>query len=577
MPRPEAGFRALLGRAALAASPWLGLACVGTLAQAGAAAALVPLAREAAAVFGAPGGRLEGWLGMLLGLFAARALGTALALACGAAFAQAAARRLREGTFARALAAGPAFWARFTPAEVTSRLVVDLQALQGAAAVFVAEGVPGLVVAIVALGLAVSLDPRLALASLVGLPLVMGAIGAFSARIGKLAASAQASAAGLVGASAESLERRAVVLAFRQAPREIGRFTAHSAAWARSLRASEAVGAFQQPVVALLHAGAIAGVLWVAGAELAAGRLALPSLLAFGAALGMAIDPTLGVTKAFASAQGARSALARLAELHRAAAEAPMPPPGTATEGLPGAPALAIEDLSVRHPGALRQALAGVSLTVARGERVVVVGPSGAGKSTLIAAVLGLLPPEGGTVRLSGVAPAEWAPSAFGRRVCWVPQSPQLFAGTIAENLRFGAPEASEAALWDALERAQAADFVRALPGGLEARLGPDGEGLSGGQRQRLAVARALVPGPALLLCDEPTASLDPELARAFYAGLGRLAEGRTLVVVAHTPAALAIATRVVVLEDGRVSADGPPEAVAAAAGFYERAFAAGA
>ncbi|WP_020119545.1 thiol reductant ABC exporter subunit CydD [Streptomyces canus] len=227
--------------------------------------------------------------------------------------------------------------------------------------------------------------------------------------------------------------------------------------------------------------------------------------------------------------------------------ETPVPASGTAA--VP-AGALAFERVTVRYPGRSGDAVTDVSFEVAPGETVALVGPSGAGKSTLLNVLLGFVRPAGGRVRIGGADLAEVDLEEWRSRVAWVPQRPQLFAGTIAENVRLARPDAEEAAVRRALGDAGALEFVDALPLGADTALGEDGAGLSAGQRQRLSLARAFLADRPVLLLDEPTAALDGATEAEVVAAVRRLAAGRTVLLVVHRPALLGVADRVVRLAE---------------------------
>ncbi|WP_406309887.1 thiol reductant ABC exporter subunit CydD [Streptomyces sp. NBC_00623] len=221
------------------------------------------------------------------------------------------------------------------------------------------------------------------------------------------------------------------------------------------------------------------------------------------------------------------------------------------TADVPPSLRLELEGVTVRHEGRAEPSLDGASLVVDEGETVALVGPSGVGKSTLLNVVLGFAAPDEGRIRVGGVDLATLAPERWRERIAWVPQRPQLFAGTIAENVRLARPDADDSAVTAALRDAGAYDFVAELPDGAQTLLGEDGAGLSAGQRQRLALARAFLADRPLLLLDEPTASLDGETEAGIVEAVRRLAAGRTVLLVVHRPALLSIADRVVVLEAG--------------------------
>lgn len=238
--------------------------------------------------------------------------------------------------------------------------------------------------------------------------------------------------------------------------------------------------------------------------------------------------------------------------------EAPVPAPGSlhAPVGEIG-----FEGVSVRYPGRSGDAVSDVSFAVEPGETVALVGPSGAGKSTLLNVLLGFVEPATGRVRVGGVDLADADLAEWRSQVAWVPQRPHLYAGSIAENVRLARPDADDAALRRAIVDAGAAGFVDALPDGVDTVLGEDGAGLSAGQRQRLALARAFLADRPVLLLDEPTASLDGATEAEVVEAVRRLAVGRTVLLVVHRPALLAVADRVVRLEPGApVEASGPAE-----------------
>ncbi len=234
---------------------------------------------------------------------------------------------------------------------------------------------------------------------------------------------------------------------------------------------------------------------------------------------------------------------------------------------------LEIEEVSVHHEGRRGAAPERASLVVEPGETVALVGESGSGKSTLLNVLLGFTEPTTGTVRVGGVDLREIDTEEWWQQVAWVPQRPYLFAGTIADNVRLARPEADDAAVYEALREAGAEEFVAALPHGARTPLGEDGAGLSAGQRQRLALARAFLADRPVLLLDEPTAALDGETETAVVEAVGRLARGRTVLLVVHRPALLSVADRVVSLASASASAEEAPDRVpsAEAGGRRER------
>ena len=232
-------------------------------------------------------------------------------------------------------------------------------------------------------------------------------------------------------------------------------------------------------------------------------------------------------------------------------------PPDRGTAPVPAGPVdLRLDGVRLTHPSRVIPALDGVDLTVPAGRTVLLTGTSGAGKSTLLSVLLRFADADEGRISVDGVDLRDLPVDAWRRRIAWVPQRPYLFDASVADNVRLGVPDASDEAVVRAVALAEAADVVAALPDGYATRLGERGTRLSAGQRQRIALARAFLrrlDGASLVLLDEPTAHLDPDNAAAVRAGVARLLDGATGIVVAHDAGWADLADEVVCLEAGRV------------------------
>jgi ATP-binding cassette subfamily B protein len=315
----------------------------------------------------------------------------------------------------------------------------------------------------------------------------------------------------------------------------------------------------------------IVAILWfgsrlVIGGEITGGRLGQFVLYATFAAGAMA--ELAEVWGELAQAAGAAERLMELMEVEpqiKAPAHPkplPMPPLGT----------IAFQDVRFAYPSRPGMgALDGASFAVERGETVAIVGPSGAGKSTIFNLILRLYDPQSGVVAVDGVPVADADPGELRSRLALVPQEVALFDDTIAENIRYGEPEAGRAEIERAAAAAQADSFIRALADGYETRLGERGVTLSGGQRQRIALARAILRDAPVLLLDEATSALDAESEVAVQKALERLTAHRTTLVIAHRLATVQRADRILVMDKGRIVEQGRHADLMRRGGLYSR------
>lgn len=240
--------------------------------------------------------------------------------------------------------------------------------------------------------------------------------------------------------------------------------------------------------------------------------------------------------------------------------------PETPTE--PGA--ISFDNVYLRYPARSDEvALNGINLRVAPGEMVALVGPSGSGKSSILDLVQRFYDPTEGVVSVSGVDARRLSSAVLRGQVGFVPQNPIVFAGSIMVNVLYGVPDANEEEIRSALEQANALEFVEALENGLHTHVGEDGQGLSGGQRQRLAIARALLTAPRILLMDEPTSALDAQSEETICRTLASIKGRCTVLIVAHRLSTAAVADRIVVLEEGRVIAEGSHDSLLRENGLY--------
>ena len=410
------------------------------------------------------------------------------------------------------------------------------------------------------------LDPRLTLL-VVGFLAVSGIL---SWRIGRslptIRRSVQSIGARLAARLQEGLAGARTVKAFGNERREIESLDEEN----RTLRGLELSGGrlegFIVPVFDLMEILGVVLVVWYGGHLILAKRITPGGLVAFIAYMEILAGPVSRVSRFYRHIQGCRAVGGRLTEILQDRDELPMGR-GLCPEG--AAWGVRLEAVSFRYPGAGREALSNLSFEVGPGQAVAVVGRNGAGKSTLMDVVLRFHDPIAGRVLVAGVDLRDWDMERWRAAVGVMPQEVFLFNATVAENIAYGRPGADRAAIEDAARAAGLEPLVRRLPDHLETVVGDRGARLSGGERQRLALARLFLRDPAILVLDEPTAHLDGEALEVVGAALRGLMKGRTTFIVAHRAETVGLADRVLLLDHGRLVADGAPGDLNAAHPLY--------
>ena len=410
-------------------------------------------------------------------------------------------------------------------------------------------------------------DVGLSWLMLVSVPALVLSVGAIVIRMVPQFRAMQTRIDGVNRVLREQLTGIRVVRAFVREHAETDRFADSNAdLTATALRAGRLQVLIFPTVMLILNFSSIA-VLWFGAGRVDAGQIQVGSLTAFLLYLMQILMSVMMATFMVMMIPRAAVSADRIGGVLETSSS--VVPPQQPADDVPARGDLELRDVEMRYPGAASPVLRGVSLHATPGRTTAIVGSTGAGKTTLLNLVPRLFDATGGGVLVDGVDVRDMEPEALWRRIGLVPQKAFLFTGTVASNLRYGKPEATDEELWAALEVAQARDFVAALPGGLAAEILQGGSNLSGGQRQRLAIARALVRRPQIYLFDDSFSALDTATDARLRAALRPWTRDATVVVVAQRVSTIVDADQIVVLEDGVVAGRGTHEELLAGCPTY--------
>ena len=478
---------------------------------------------------------------------------------------------IRKAVFDHVLTLTPAFFEVTRTGEVLSRLTADttlVQTVVGSSASIAARNV---VMFIGGLILMFATSWKLTAFVVAAVLVVVLPLLAFGRWVRKLSRKSQDKLADTSAHASETLNAVHTVQAFNREGHEKQRFgQAVEETFAVSILRTRA-RAVMTAVAVFAVFGSIDAVGWVGAQSVLAGTMTPGQLVQFISYALLVAGGVGAISETWGDLQRAAGASERLVELFTVppAIAAPLHPKHLP---VPARGAVRFDDVEFRYP--LRPdtaALNGFSLEVQPGEAVALVGPSGAGKSTVFQLLLRFYAAQKGTVSFDDVDIADLEASELRRAIALVAQDPVIFSGTIADNIRYGRPDASDEDVREAAEGAAAAEFIDRLPQGFDAPLGERGITLSGGQRQRLAIARAMLRNAPLLLLDEATSALDAENERLVQQGLANLMAGRTTIVIAHRLATIQRLKRIVVMDEGAVVGEGSHAELVAGGGLYAR------
>jgi ATP-binding cassette subfamily B multidrug efflux pump len=473
------------------------------------------------------------------------------AVYCGAKVAMAFGRDVRRELFHRVIAFSQREVNLFGAPSLITRITNDVQQVQMLVVMTCTFAVAAPITVVGGVFAALRQDVGLAWLALVSLPALGLSVGTIVWRMIPLFRAMQERIDDANLVLREQIAGMRVVRAFVREPHEVARFGGvNDELTDVSLRAGR-LQALMFPTLMLIINASSVGVLWFGANRVSSGDMSVGSLVAFLTYFTlMLIAVMMGM---FVALMAPRAAVCAERIVHvldtepsvRASDDPVAPEPGARGT-------LELRDVAFRYPGAEAPVLCNVTFTSLAGQTTAIVGSTGAGKTSLVNLVARLFDVTEGSVSIDGVDVRDLAPEDLWSRIGLVPQRPYLFSGTVASNLRYGRPDATDDELWQALRVAQAADFVSAMPGGLDATIAQGGTNVSGGQRQRLAIARALVAKPEIYLFDDSFSALDLATDARLRAALVPFVEGATVLVVAQRVSTIATADQILVLEDGR-------------------------
>lgn len=467
-------------------------------------------------------------------------------------------RDLRRDLFSRVNAFSTREVGQFGAPSLITRITNDVQQVQMLVVMTTTLMITAPLTMVIGIILATREDVGLSWVLVVSMPAVAVVLGSIVGRMVPAFDLMQVRIDRVNGVLREQITGVRVVRAFVREPEEAERFAgANADLTATSLRAGRLMAAMFPTIMFTINAASI-GVLWVGADRIGAGETQIGSVVAYLSYLVQILMAVAMSTFVLSQVPRASVAAARIMEVLET--DTTVTPPADPVTRLRQRATLEFRDVGFHYAGAARPVLHDLSFRVGRGETTGIIGSTGAGKTTLMNLIPRLFDATSGAVLVGGVDVRELDPGLLARTVAYAPQRPYLFSGTVASNLRFGRPDATEEELWAALEVAQAAGFVQAMPDGIDSPISQGGTNVSGGQRQRLTIARALVVDPQIYVFDDSFSALDVATAARLNAALRPHTADAAVVVVAQRVSTIVDADQILVLEDGALVGRGTHE-----------------